>query len=142
MANVSDVMSGAPLAAIDVIGGIASRDMDRVLGGLTSDARWTLVGRPDRFPLGGTKPAAETVEMLRGALPAFHQFLFEVEAWAQGGDRVFIEAITRAIGPGSATYNNRYLMRLTLVDGKVSEVLEHYDPFEALVWLEQAEMQA
>ena len=68
MASVAEVMSGGPQAAIDVVGGIAERDMDRVLAGLTPEARWTLVGRPDRFPLGGTKPAAETVEMLRGAL--------------------------------------------------------------------------
>ncbi|MEZ5736788.1 MAG: nuclear transport factor 2 family protein [Novosphingobium sp.] len=141
MAKVSEVMKGAPEAVLDVVDGIATRDMDRVLNGLTPDAQWTLVGRPDRFALGGTKPAAETVEMLRGALPAFHQFLFEVEAWAQNGDCIFVEAITRAVGPGTATYNNRYLMRFKLQNSRVAEVLEHYDPFEALVWIEQAEAQ-
>jgi hypothetical protein len=141
MASVSEVMKGAPQAVVDVVDGIATRDMDRVLSGLTSDAQWTLVGRPDRFSLGGTKPASETVEMLRGALPSFHKFLFEVEAWAQNGHLVFVEAITRAVGPGTATYNNRYLMRFKLHDSRVSEVLEHYDPFEALVWIEQAQAQ-
>jgi hypothetical protein len=137
MASVTELMKDAPPAAVGLLHGLETRDMDKIAAALTPDACWTLVGRPDRFALGGTKPAAETVEMLRGALPAFHEFLFEVEGWAQNGDWVFAEAITRAVGPGAATYNNRYLMRFKLKDGLVSEVLEHYDPFEALAWLEQ-----
>jgi hypothetical protein len=138
MKTVTDVVHGAPQAVLDLLRGLESRDMDLMLKGLAPHARWTLVGKPERFVLGGTKSARDVADMLRVALPGFHQFHFEVLSWAQNGDVVFVEAITRAVGPGTATYNNTYLMRFILEDGLVTNVLEHYDPFEALDYLEQA----
>ena len=137
MQNVSEVTKGAPQAVIDILHGLESRDMDLMLRGFAPDAQWTVVGNPPRFPLGGTKAVQDVADMLRVALPAMHAFEFELAAWAQNGDFVFAEAYTRAAGPGKAIYNNSYLMRFKLRDNLVVNVLEHYDPFEALDYLEQ-----
>src|SRR5579872_4961000 len=139
MTIVTEIAKGAPQAVLDLLRGLETRDMDLMLRGLVPGARWTLVGKPERFALGGTKDAKDVADMLRVALPGFHEFHFEVLSWAQNGEVVFVEAITRAVGPGTAAYSNTYLMRFVLEDGLVTKVLEHYDPFEALDYLEQAE---
>jgi ketosteroid isomerase-like protein len=141
MTDVTEKVRGAPPAVVDLLRGLEQRDMDLMLRGLAPDARWTLVGKPERFVLGGTKDASEVADMLRVALPGFHRFHFEVLAWAQNGDTVFVEAITRAAGPGTAAYSNTYLMRFAMEDGLVARVLEHYDPFEALDYLDQVAAQ-
>lgn len=137
MATVAETVFGAPKAVTDLLLGLENRDMDLLRSALAPDASWTLVGKPEKFVLGGTKTRDEVVDMLRVALPGFHTFQFEVLNWAQNGDVVFAEAVTRAVGPGPAVYNNTYLMRFVLRNGLVVNVLEHYDPFQALDYLEQ-----
>jgi len=54
-------------------------------------------------------------------------------SWAQNGDTVFVEADGEGHGPGSAHYSNHYLLRFIVREGLIVDVLEYYDPFEALV---------
>jgi ketosteroid isomerase-like protein len=114
-----------------------ARNVPVIAAQLSDDAVWTIVGRPDRFAFGGPQPKAGFVEGLQGSLAAFEAFSFTVESWAKNGDTVFVEAQVEALGPGGARYSNHYLIRFLLRDGLIIQALEHYDPFEALVFVEQ-----
>ena len=116
---------------------ISSRDFDKIAVQLAADANWTVVGRPDRFAFGGTQSKAKFLEGIRATWPTFDQFQFDVLSLAQNGDVVFVEARAEGRGPGAARYSNHYLMRFIIRDGLVVDVLEHYDPFEALAYVEQ-----
>lgn len=116
---------------------MSERDVEGIGVRLASDAIWTIVGRPDRFPFGGTQSKNDFLKGIRISLSGFDRFRFDVVHWAQNQNTVFIEALVQGEGPGAARYSNRYLMRFLVRDGMIAEVLEHYDPFEALVYVEQ-----
>lgn len=113
------------------------RDLPLLAAQLGPQARWTIVGRPDRFAFGGSRHRAEMIDSITASLSGFRDFTFEIVAAAQAGDIAFVEAIAHGAGPGDAIYHNRYLIRFRLDDGLISDVLEHYDPFEALAYVEQ-----
>ena len=117
---------------------IDQRDCAAIAAQLAPGAHWTIVGRTDRFPFGGTRQREQMLEELAASLAPFSSFSFKIESCAQSGDIAFVEAVAEGIGPNQARYTNRYLMKFTLADGLVAEVLEHYDPFEALAYVEQA----
>ena len=114
-----------------------ARDLQGIAEQLAPDAVWTIVGRKDRFPFGGPQPKTQFVEGLKASLPAFESFTFDVQSWAKNGETVFVEARVRGRGPGGASYSNHYLIRFIVHDGLIVEALEHYDPFEALAFVEQ-----
>jgi len=114
-----------------------ARDVDGVAQVLGPGATWTIVGRSDRFPFGGMQDRAQFLEGLTGSLGTFESFAFTVLAAAQAGDVAFVEATAEGMAANGASYSNRYLMRFTLNDGLIAEVREHYDPFEALAYVEQ-----
>lgn len=131
-------MSHIAPAARKLCEGISSRDHALVKAQLAPDASWTIVGRADRFPYGGTRGREEMLQFLVDSLTPFESFSFDVLAAAQAGCTVFVEAKASGIGAKGAPYDNRYLMRLTLAEsGLVRDVLEHYDPFEALVYVDE-----
>ena len=113
------------------------RDLALLAAQLAPDLHWTIVGRPDRFPFGGTRPRAEMIDGIAASLGTFREFAFEVVAAAQAGDTAFVEARAKGTAAGGAIYQNLYLMRLRIRDDLVFDVLEHYDPFEALAYVEQ-----
>jgi ketosteroid isomerase-like protein len=119
-----------------------ARDFDAIAAQLAPDAIWTIVGRKDRYQFGGPQRKDEFVAGIKTSLPYFEQFSFDVLAWAKNGDTVFVEAQVRALGPGTASYSNRYIIRFTVRDGLIKEALEHYDPFEALAYVEQLAVKA
>jgi ketosteroid isomerase-like protein len=129
--------TGAAAPVLALCRAMSARDFDGVGEHLAPDATWTIVGRPDRFAFGGPQTRPQFLDGLRASLPGFERFRFDVLAWAQNGDVVFVEAVAEGQGPGAARYSNRYLMRFTIRDGLIAEVLEHYDPFEALAYVEQ-----
>ncbi len=114
-----------------------ARDYQAVGDQLAADAVWHIVGRKDRFPFGGPQQKTQFIEGLKTSLSGFESFNFDVVSWAANGDLVFAEARASGRTAGGATYSNHYLMRFILRDGRITDVLEHYDPFEALAFVEQ-----
>ena len=138
MTDEADFWQSAPKPLVELMRGFQVRDVDLIAGALAPAAEWTLVGRPDRFAFGGTTTRDVFLAMLRASLPGFSSFEFTVENWAQNGDVAFVETTAVGTGPGSAAYSNHYLFRFVLHDGLIVRALEHYDPFEALAYVEQA----
>ena len=134
--QASDLLNAAgPVAKL--CRAMNARDVDAIAAQLAPDAVWTIVGRPDRFAFGGPQKKPQFIEGLRASLQAFDSFSFEVLSWARNDETVFVEARVEARGPGPARYSNHYLMRFIVRDELITEVLEHYDPFEALAFVEQ-----
>jgi ketosteroid isomerase-like protein len=130
-------MTGAAQPVGELCRAISARDFAAVEARLAADATWTIVGRPDRFPFGGPQTKPQFIEGLKASLPGFTEFRFDVLTWAQNGEVVFVEAQGEGRGPGEARYSNRYLIRFVVHDGLIVQALEHYDPFEALAYVEQ-----
>lgn len=135
-------MQNDPLAAVKpcvarLCDGLNRRDLTLIAEQLGPEARWTIVGRPDRFPFGGTRERSDMLQRLADSLGGFAEFAFEVISAAGNDDVAFIEARVHGRGAGDAVYSNHYLMHFTFRDGLIADVLEHYDPFEALAYVEQ-----
>jgi ketosteroid isomerase-like protein len=130
-------LSNASRPVAELCRAMNARDVDAIAAQLAPDAVWTIVGRPDRFAFGGPQTKPQFVQGLRGSLAAFDSFSFDVLSWARNEETVFVEARVVARGPGAAHYSNHYLMRFIVYDGLITEALEHYDPFEALAFVEQ-----
>ena len=128
---------GASRPVAELCRAMNGRDYDSIAAQLAPDAVWTIVGRKDRFPFGGPQKKAQFIEGIKGSLSAFESFSFDVVAWAKNGETVFVEAKVKARGPGTASYSNHYIIRFIVRDGLIKDALEHYDPFEALVYVEQ-----
>ena len=116
---------------------LSDKNVDGVMAHLADDASWTIVGRPDRFRLGGKSDKAGSRTTLEGFLSGFSEFEFVVESYTAQDDRVAVRATSKGIGPGGARYQNNYLMLYRLNDGKVVEAFEYFDPFEVLSYIEQ-----
>ena len=117
--------------------GLHERNFRKISEQLAPDVVWTIVGRPDRFQFGGPQNKTQFLQGIQAALPTFEHFSFEVLSWARNDAIVFIEAQVDGRGPGTLEYTNRYLVRFITRDGLITSALEHYDPFEALAFVEQ-----
>jgi len=114
------------------------RDVDAMVALLADDCRYTVVGRPDRAPFGGTWSKAQVNEFMRPFFGGFHSFDFRVHRMLAEGDCVMLEASSEGRGPGRKTYTNSYLMMFVLdAAGQISRVKEHFDPLEVLHYMEQ-----
>lgn len=116
---------------------LSDKNVDGIMTHLAEDASWTVAGRPDRFPFGGTKDKAGSRAQLEGFLGGFTEFEFVPRSVTAQDERVAVQATSRGKGPGGATYQNNYLMLYSLENGKVVEVKEYFDQFEVLAYVEQ-----
>jgi hypothetical protein len=120
---------------------IDKRDFDMLMDMLSDDVTWELPNRKDRFEYGGPNDREGTYKLLTGFIMPFDEFSFEVKTLTAEGDRVAVEAVSHGVGPGTAEYNNNYVMMWTLKDGKVRSVKEALDPFQVLAYVEQVQAQ-
>lgn len=106
----------------------AHSDIDQILDLMTDDCSWWINGKPDLFPVTGTKSKAEFGDILRGIHASIEGGMpMEVIGLVAEGDQVAAELRARAKTKTGRSYDNRYLMLYTLRDGKVSAVREYTD---------------
>lgn len=106
----------------------AHSDIDRILDLMTDDCTWWINGKPDLFPVTGTKSKAQFGDILRGVHASIEGGMpMEVIGLVAEGDQVAAELRARATTKTGRSYDNRYLMLYTVRDGKVSDVREYTD---------------
>lgn len=103
---------------------------------LHEDCAWWMVGRADRFPMGGKRGRAEIEAFLPQVFERFDSFEFVVDRTTEQDDRIVVEAHAVGIGPGPARYENVYAAIFRVQDGKFIEIREFYDPLEAFAYQE------
>lgn len=113
-------------------------DVDAMIALLADDCRYTVVGRPDRAPFGGTWTRTQVDAFMRPFFGGFDSFDFRIHRMVAEGDCVMIEASSEGRGPGRKRYRNSYLMLFELDEaGLITRVMEHFDPLEVLDYMEQ-----
>lgn len=116
---------------------LSERNLPALFDMIHEDGSWSVPYRSDRFQFGGFRDKAGVCELLTGFLGGFQEFSFTVTSITAEDDRVAIEAKSQGVGPGTARYENVYIIIFFLKDGKLHTVREFFDPFQALAYVEQ-----
>ena len=116
---------------------INDRDIPALLDCVHDDGSWSIPYREDRFPFAGFRAKAEFGEMIGGFLSAFTEFSFEATNITAQDDRVALEATSKGVGPGGATYENIYNVFYQIKDGKILTAREYFDPYQVMAYVEQ-----
>lgn len=104
------------------------KEVKEVLDKMTPDATWWIGGKPDLFPLCGTKSKAEIGEILMSLVPTTKDGLsITPSGMVAEGDKVAVEAESLGVLGNGRTYNNFYHFLITVRDGKIAAVKEYLD---------------
>ncbi len=99
-----------------------------LLGAMSEDATWWIIGKPHLFPGAGTKSRAD-MERIWGNL--FRQMQNGLEMTVIGmvaeGDKVAVEVQSHADLSDGRIYENQYHMLFTIRQDKIGEVKEYAD---------------
>lgn len=119
-----------------IIAALANRDIETVLSHMHEEGLWSVPYRTDCFPY-GIKTKIEFGQRAGAFLATFSEFDMQIQSIITEGDRVAVEATSVGVGPGGENYANIYHMSFVMRDGMAYNVLEFFDPFPALEYLEQ-----
>lgn len=99
-----------------------------LLGAMSEDATWWIIGKPDLFPGAGTKSRAD-MERIWGNLFRVMQNGLEmtVIGIVAEGDKVAVEVQSHADLNDGRVYQNQYHMLFTIREGEIVEVKEYAD---------------
>lgn len=103
-------------------------DIKSVLGDMSEDCTWWIGGKPELFPLAGTKSKAEMAELLGSLVPPMKNGLeMRLKAMTAEGERVAAEVESYGENPDGSIYNNEYHFLFVIRDGKMAQVKEYLD---------------
>lgn len=95
---------------------------------LDDNATWWIAGKPELFPLAGTKTKAQFAELLKGIGSAMPKGLrVTPKAITAEGDRVALEAESYGELANGKVYNNQYHVLMEIRNGKIQAVREYMD---------------
>jgi ketosteroid isomerase-like protein len=115
---------------------LSRRDFAGIMELMTPDATWWVVGRPNAASPGGAYEVSNLISVVESFLGALDEFSFTVEGSIAEGERVAIEAISSG-RKGNLYYNNNYLMRYHVRNGKIQSLREFMDPDEVAAFIEK-----
>ncbi len=110
-------------------------DLPAMLNLLHDDVTWTMVGDPENCFFGGVHSKQKVYEILDGVLGAFHKFSFDVLHSFAEGENVAVRGKSHGIHPNGREYKNVYLMQYKVKEGKIVEVVEHFNPLRVFQYL-------
>ena len=101
---------------------------DAALAMLAPDSRWWLPGHPQEFPAAGWVDKATVERRLAGNLKLLpHGLDIIIGDMTAEGDRVAVEAESKAKLVNGTLYHNRYHFLFVLRDGRIQAVKEYLD---------------
>ena len=113
----------------DFLQKFSAGQFDKALEMMAEDGTWWVAGH---FPLSGTKTKAEFKALLAGVGTAMAgPIVIEPVAMTAEGDRVAVEALSRAEHVNGKSYRNEYHFLFVLRDGKLVQVKEYLDTMHA-----------
>ena len=111
---------------------LSSGKADAMLAMLADNATWTVMGRPDKFALAGTKTKAQFAELLKGIGSVMPKGLrVTPKALTAEGDRVAVEAESYGEHANGKIYNNMYHFLIEVRGDKIEAVREYLDTIHA-----------
>ena len=105
---------------------------DTALAMMADSATWTVMGKPDKFALAGTKTKAQFTELFKGIGTVMPKGLkITPKGITAEGDRVAVEAESYGEHANGKVYNNRYHFLIEVRGGKIEAVREYLDTIHA-----------
>lgn len=96
---------------------------------MTDDATWWIGGKPELFPLAGTKTKKEMAILLGDLItPMPNGLEMRVKSIIGEGDRIAAEIESYGQAANGRIYNNDYHFLFIVKDGKIAHVKEYLDP--------------
>jgi ketosteroid isomerase-like protein len=117
---------------LDFLGHYAGGRYDAALAMLAPDSQWWLPGHPEEFTATGWVDKATVQKRLASNLKLLpHGLEITTGAITAEGDRVAIEAESRATLVNGRLYHNRYHFLFVLREGSIVAVKEYLDTLHA-----------
>lgn len=111
---------------------LSSGKAEAMLGLMADNATWSVMGKPDKFALGGTKTKAQFAELLKGIGAAMPKGLrVTPKGITAEGNRVAVEAESYGEMANGKVYNNMYHFLVEVQNGKITAVREYLDTIHA-----------
>jgi len=105
-----------------------TKEVDKALAMMSSDATWWIGGKPDLFPMCGLKTKEEMAKILYDLVLSSEDGLaITPKSMLAEGNKVACEAESYAVLGNGRVYNNEYHFLLELRDGKIFAVKEYLD---------------
>ena len=114
-------------------------DIDGVMNTMSEDARFRVPGKPDEMRSAGWYDKARIRRLFEHMVGRLKKGLrMEVIDVVADGDKVVLEVVSHGELDNGRTYNNEYLVLMTIRDGKIQEMREYNDTLHAYkVWIEE-----
>jgi ketosteroid isomerase-like protein len=110
----------------------SSGKMEQALAMMADNATWSVMGKPDKFALAGTKTKAQFAELVKGIGAAMPKGLrVTPKGVTAEGDRVALEAESYGEHANGKVYNNLYHFLIEVRGGKIQAVREYLDTIHA-----------
>jgi len=110
----------------------SSGRMEQALAMMADNATWSVMGKPDKFALAGTKTKAQFTELVKGIGAAMPKGLrVTPKGVTAEGDRVALEAESYGETASGKVYNNMYHFLIEVRGGKIQAVREYLDTIHA-----------
>jgi len=110
----------------------SSGKMEQALAMMSDNATWSVMGKPDKFALAGTKTKAQFTELVKGIGAAMPKGLrVTPKGITAEGDRVALEAESYGETANGKVYNNMYHFLIEVRGGKIQAVREYLDTIHA-----------
>ncbi len=110
----------------------SSGKMEQALAMMADNATWSVMGKPDKFALAGTKTKAQFTELVKGIGAAMPKGLrVTPKGVTAEGDRVALEAESYGETANGKVYNNMYHFLIEVRGGKIQAVREYLDTIHA-----------
>lgn len=109
----------------------SAADLDAAAAMLADDFTWWIGGRPEQFPLAGSRSKAAFLELFKSvAAKAENGLTVTPRGWTVDDERIAMEAESYGVF-GGRVYNNLYHFLLIIRDGKIQLVKEYLDTMHA-----------
>jgi len=129
--NTTDMLKRNKSSALSYIEGIGTQDLEGIAKLLREDATFWQIGK--KLELAGAHDMAETARLAKKAISRFPKGMeFDILTVTAEGNRVAIEAESRATLANGKPYHNQYVFFFYFDDeGKITEFREYWDTLYA-----------
>lgn len=106
----------------------AKADIDGIMADMSDTCTWWVGGKPELFPLAGTKSKEEMRDLLSTLISPMKAGLeMRVKGMTAEGEKVAAEVESYGENPNGSVYNNDYHFLFVVRDGRLEEAKEYLD---------------
>ena len=113
---------------------VNARRFDLCAKMFSESATWDVVADTKRADWGGPVNAKQRASWAGELLAPFEEWSYNVVSATAEDDRCIVEGLSRGRGPGKCRYDNTYLMKFVVREGKIVDFKECMDCYQVEAW--------